>query len=214
MRGILIVVILASATTASAQSVRVDVDVDVDVTVAADDARPSPPAARRYLTLTQLWTARDGDGYRFDAELVRGSAHRLEGGAWSWTAGVGVSRIRERAIYYGHSDEIAAQDEALSGFLAWALRVGRLETRTGLSAGVEHTSGVQAAWNEDAREVSTVAALAELYATVSVGIGPIAGVFGWRVVAHAERFDTLDGMDAFTREPTLIAFLGVSAALD
>jgi len=177
--------------------------------------RPRRPAKvpRRYLTVAKLWTIRDGEGYRLDLEVARGSLHHRQSLGWSWIAGVGVSQIDEQTPYYGHADEIQAHDLAAHGFVAWALRLGPIETRCGFAAGLERTSGMQTDWTVS-HDVSQIAPMAELYAQASFDIGPVTALFGDRMIVHAERYSTIDGMDWFTREPTLEAYVGIAAPLD
>lgn len=211
VRGLLFAISF-SAATASAQPVDVDVNIDVKAS-APDEAPPPPPPPHQLLTLTKQWSFRDGEGYRLDLELARGPVRRRESLTAVWLAGVSASRLDERTPYYGHDDELQAQDTAFTGFFGGALRLWRLETRGSLGAGFERTTGMQTAYQREGA-VSRFSPVAELSTQVSIDLGPVEALFGWRVIAHAQRYGTLDGMDTFTREPTLLAFVGIGAALD
>jgi hypothetical protein len=210
VKGLLLAIVLSSATV-SAQPINLDVHVDVDVSPAPDE--PAPPPPRRYVSLSKLWSFRDGDGYRLDIEVARGPLHHRQGMSGGWIAGVGAAQLDERTPYYGHDDDLQIHDTAFTGFFAGALRFGRFEARGGLSAGVERTTGMQTSWMM-ARDVSSVAPLAELYTQCAFDLGPVTAMFGERMIVHAEHFGTLDGMDSFTREPSLVAYLGLATSLD
>lgn len=67
---------------------------------------------------------------------------------------------------------------------------------------------------EMTRDVSRVSAMAEIYAQAARDIGPVTALFGWRIIAHAQRYGTLDGMDSFTREPSIVLYGGIAVGID
>ena len=209
-------ILFVGASPAAAQPAGVDVRVAVDVDVGPPaPPPPPPPAPHRFLELTHEWTARTGETIRLEATVARGAVHEHaeDNSAWSRITTIAASRTTEDTPYYGHADRILAQDTAITATFGGAARRSFFDARGGFGIGIEHTTGTQTDFSAT-HEVSRLAPVAELFAQLSFDLGPATGVLGCRVVGHAQRYETLDRMDSFTREPTLSAFVGIAAALD
>ena len=208
--------ILGMAATAAAQPASLDVDVDVDVRVGPSAPPPTPsPPPHRLLELDREVTARSGDGFQLDVTVARGPGHVIakDGSTWCWIASVAASRIDEHTPYYGHADELHARDTALVGTFGGAARQRFFGVRGGLGLGLERTTGTQTDFSA-MHDVSRLAPVAELFGQFSLDFGPVTVAAGLRIIGHAQRYETIDQMDSFTREPTLLLFGGIAAALD
>lgn len=216
MKRALLLGICFASSTAAAQPAGVDVRIAVDVDVGPPAPPPSPPLPpHRFLELTHQWTARSGDGDRLELTVARGAVHEhsQDNSAWSWIATVAASHTTEDTPYYGHADRILATDTALTGTFGGAVRRSFFDARGGFGLGLERTTGTQTDFALT-HDISRLAPVAELFAQLSFDLGPATGVLGCRVIGHAQRYETLDRMDSFTREPSLVAFIGIAAALD